>query len=69
MNGDEFIRALRKWARKNDREVIVDESRGKGGHRMVKLSPDGLTTVKSGEIGKGLKAVMMRQLKLPPDAF
>jgi mRNA interferase HicA len=69
MNGEEFIRKLKKWARKNGRDVTVEPQRGKGAHRIVKVSPDGITTVKSGEIKKGLKAAMMKQLKIPPDAF
>jgi len=68
VNGDQFIRATRKWARVHGFTVEI-LSRGKGSHRMLKLSNGGLTTVKHGEIPKGLKAAMMRQAKIPPDAF
>lgn len=64
-----FIRALKKWAKAEGRTVEVLASRGKGGHRIVLLSPNGRTTVKTGEIGPGLKRAMMKQLKIPPDAF
>lgn len=69
MKGDEFIRKARKWAKQNGRAFEIEPQRGKGGHQMVKMSPDGITTVKTGEIGKGLKAQMFKQLGLPPDAF
>ncbi|MGJ3232269.1 MAG: hypothetical protein ACFE0P_10765 [Oceanicaulis sp.] len=63
------MRALRKWAKAEGHAVEVLASRGKGGHQIVLVSPDGRTTVKSGEIGPGLKRAMMKQLKIPPDAF
>ena len=69
MNGREFIRALRKWARKNGHEITVHAARGKGGHQMVDCTSGGRTTVKSGEISKPLKDKMLEQLKLPPEAF
>jgi len=69
MNGQQFIRALRKWSRANGHEITVHPSRGKGGHQMVDCTTGGRTTVKSGEISTPLKAAMLRQLKLPPDAL
>lgn len=69
MTGDQFIRALRKWARKNDREVEVFPSRGKGSHGQVRVTPGGLTTVKKGELGGPLKTKMMGDLGIPEDAF
>jgi len=68
VNGDEFIRRARKWARQRDVAFREDASRGKGGHRMVYVG-DHLTTVKSGEIGKGLLHAMLKQLAVPPDEF
>ncbi len=69
MNGDQFIRAARKWARKNDRLFTEeDRSRGKGGHVIVR-SGDKWTTVKSGEIKPPLHRAMLQQLGWPIDAF
>ena len=69
MTGDEFIRKLRQWARKNSRSVEVYPHRGKGSHGQVRVTPGGLTTVKKGEISRPLKAKMMRDLDVPVDAF
>lgn len=68
MNGTEFIRRARKWAKANGVELTVDASRGKGGHQQVR-TPFGLTHVKTGEIGPGLLHAMLRQLGIPKDEF
>ncbi|HZR87922.1 MAG TPA: hypothetical protein VFB02_14020 [Bradyrhizobium sp.] len=68
MNGKEFIRKARKWAKANDREFAVNASRGKGGHKMVQVG-DRRTTVKTGEIGTGLLAAMLEQLNIPKGEF
>lgn len=47
-------------------QILPD--RGKGGHCQVRLA-DRLTTVKSGEIGKGLLAKMLRDMNVPKDEF
>jgi hypothetical protein len=69
MNGKDFIKAVKKWARANNRECEVFPKKGKGGHQQIRVSPNGLTTVKSGEVGKGLKEAMLKQLRMPKDAF
>jgi hypothetical protein len=68
MNGKQFIRQARKWAKANGRELVVESSRGKGGHQIARIDPK-WTTVKTGEIGKGLLADMLDQLGIPKDEF
>jgi hypothetical protein len=68
MNGDQFIRRARKWARANDLPERVESSRGKGGHQTQYVG-DQFTVVKTGEIGTGLQAAMLRQLGIPKGEF
>jgi mRNA interferase HicA len=68
MNGKEFIRRARRWAKAYGVELVVDASRGKGGHQQVR-GPGGLTHVKTGEIGPGLLQIMLKQLGIPKDEF
>jgi hypothetical protein len=70
VKGSEFIRRARRWARTNglaDR-FLVEESRGKGGHQIVRVG-ERWTTVKAGEIGTGLLASMLRQLGIDKKEF
>lgn len=68
MNGKEFIRQTKRYARANGLSFEVSSERGKGGHKLVRL--DGKpATVKSGEIGKGLLAKMLRDLNIAKDEF
>ncbi len=69
MDGKAFIRRARKWASAHDQDLRVEKSRGKGGHQMVYLGRTGRTTVKSGEIGVGLLAAMLKQLGIPSEEF
>ena len=48
--------------------MVVDRSRGKGGHQIVWINAR-RTTVKTGEIGKGLLAEMLDQLGIPREEF
>ena len=69
MNRDQFLRALRAYCRANDLEPPrVDLAHGKGGHGRVWLG-QAFTTIRSGEIGRGLHRTMLSQLGLPPNAF
>lgn len=68
MDGKEFIRRAREWAKAHDHAVELQKSRGKGGHQRL-LVGGRITTVKTGEIGKGLLADMLRQLGIPKDEF
>ncbi len=68
MNGDQFIRRTRKWAKAHELDERVDPSRGKGGH-VTQWIGDRFTVVKTGEIGAGLLAAMLKQLGIPKDEF
>lgn len=68
MNGDQFIRQARKWAKANGLPYRVESSRGKGGHQTFYLC-DRLTVVKTGEIGTGLLMAMLKQLDIPKGEF
>ncbi len=66
VNGNQFIRRLRRLARRRGVEFRLDAKRGKGGHRTVYFG-NRRTTVKSGEIGVGLLNAMCRQLGIERD--
>lgn len=61
MDGKQFIRRIRKYARKQGLDVRVQSERGKGGHQTLYLG-ERHTVVQSGEIPKGTLAAMARQL-------
>jgi predicted RNA binding protein YcfA (HicA-like mRNA interferase family) len=69
MNGKQFIRRARKWANVAGVAFRFDASRGKGGHQTVYVGSDRLTVVKTGEIGTGLLASMLKDLGIPPKEF
>jgi mRNA interferase HicA len=69
MNGRQFIRRARKWAKANGRIISVEKSRGKGGHQIVRFDNGRWTTVKTGEIGTGLLNAMFDQLGIPKEEF
>ena len=64
MNGKEFLRRLRIYAKAHRLDVELSPERGKGGHQLVRLAGRP-TTVKSGEIGKGLLAKILKDLNVP----
>jgi hypothetical protein len=68
VNGRQFVRRARTWARANGLEFRLDASRGKGGHQMLRVG-ERATTVKTSEIGPGLLAAMLAQLGIPKDEF
>ncbi|MGI9168925.1 MAG: hypothetical protein ACR2FH_01945 [Caulobacteraceae bacterium] len=68
MNGEQFIRRARKWARVHGVPEHVDPSRGKGGH-VTQTIGERYTMVKTGEIGTGLLHAMLKQLGIPRDEF
>jgi mRNA interferase HicA len=61
VNGEEFIRRARRYARRRGLELQVDYRQGKGSHSTLFLG-DRRTTVKQSEIGRGLLASMLRDL-------
>ncbi|MCH8490738.1 MAG: hypothetical protein LAT81_12525 [Oceanicaulis sp.] len=68
MNGKEFIRRARAYARTHGLPFEVSPERGKGGHQLIRVAGRP-TTVKSGEIGTGLLHKMLRDLAIPKDTF
>jgi hypothetical protein len=68
MNGKQFIRRAQHWAKAHGAEAIVDASRGKGGHKMLRIG-DRWTTVQTGELKPGVFHVMLKQLGIPKDEF
>ena len=63
MNGREFIRRARRYARRYGLEFYFNPVKGKGSHGTVYVG-DRVTTVPHGEIGVGLLASMMRDLNV-----
>ncbi|WP_417489002.1 hypothetical protein [Maricaulis sp.] len=68
MNGKEFLRRLSIYAKANSLDVELSPQQGKGGHQLVRLAGRP-TTVKTGEIGKGLLAKMLKDLNVPKGKF
>lgn len=66
MNGKEFIRKVRKFARTNQVVVRVEPGKGKGSHQRLYYG-DQFTTVKSSEIKEGLLNAMCKQLGINKD--
>ena len=61
MNGREFVRRARRYARKTGQYFFFDPTHGKGSHGHVYVG-DYSTTVKHGEIPPNLFADMLKQL-------
>jgi len=63
MNGNEFIRKVRRLGRDNNIKVRFEQERGKGSHATLYYG-DKFTVIKDRkkEIGKGLYKAMMNQL-------
>jgi hypothetical protein len=68
VNGKEFIRRATKWAKAHETEIVVDASRGKGGHQIVRIDAK-RTTVQTGELRPGIFHAMLKQLGIPKDEF
>jgi hypothetical protein len=61
MNGREFIRRARRYARRNRLEFDFDPARGKGSHGTVYVEGRS-TQVQHGEIATGTLMSMFREL-------
>ncbi|MYD98553.1 MAG: hypothetical protein F4X98_14385 [Gammaproteobacteria bacterium] len=70
MNGRQFIRRVRKWARSQQLEVQFVASEGAGSHGTL-YAGGRKTTVKDRkkEIGVGLLAKMLSDLEIDEDDF
>ena len=61
VNGAEFVRRIRRHARRTRQEFQLDQAGGKGSHEKLYLG-DRRTIVKHGEIPKPLPKSMLKQL-------
>ncbi len=68
MNGTEFIRQVKRYARKTGREYRFDSSHGKGSHGMIYLG-NRRTVVQRGELKPGTFRAMLKQLGIPKEDF
>lgn len=68
MNGREFARRARRYARRNGLEWRFDPARGKGSHGTFYLG-DRQTIVQHGEIPRDMLFSMFRQLGITPREF
>ena len=68
VNGAEFVRRARRYARKVNLEVWFDPSRGKGSHGLLYLGAR-RTVVKRGELKPGTFRAMLKQLEIREEDF
>ena len=68
MNGREFVRRARRYARVNGLEYYFDPARGKGSHGRIYVE-ERYTTVQHGEISPGLLLDMLRDLNIDRRRF
>ena len=68
MNGREFVRRARRYARANGLEWSFDPARGKGSHGTFYLG-NPKTIVQHGEISPGLLLDMLRDLDIDRRRF
>lgn len=67
MKRDRFLSRLSRYARKQGLAYRLVKRAGKGSHYVVYVG-ERPTTVKSGDLKPGYIALLLRQLRLPPDA-
>ena len=68
VNGSEFVRRARRYARKNGLAFSFDPSRGKGSHGMVYVGRF-RTFVQQGEIPSGTLTGMLKDLSIDRREF
>lgn len=68
MNGAEFVRRARRYARRARQEFRFDPAGGKGSHGKLYVGT-GRTVVKHGEISKGMLRSMLKQLDIDAKDF
>lgn len=68
MNGSEFVRRAKRYARKSGLSCHFDPSLGKGSHGRLHLGGR-ITTVPRKELGKGLLAAMLKDLEIDKEDF
>ena len=68
MDGSEFIRRARRYAKKTGRTIRFDPRQGKGSHGALYVG-DRRTTVKRGKLKAGTLHSMLKQLNIPKEDF
>lgn len=68
LNGREFVRRIRSYAKRHGLPVRFDPSVGKGSHGALHLGQR-RTIVKRTEIGKRLMTSMLKQLGVDKEEF
>ena len=68
MNGREFTRRARRYARRTGQRFYLDTQQGKGSHATVYVGKR-RTLVKHGEIKRGMLFSMLRQLGIDRKEF
>ena len=68
VNGSEFVRRAKRYARKSGLSCHFDPSLGKGSHGRLHLGGR-ITTVPRKELGKGLLAAMLKDLEIDKEDF
>ena len=68
MDGREFVRRARRYARRKKLGFNYDPIKGKGSHSEVRIGGR-RTIVKKGEIRRGLLSAMLKQLGIDPREF
>ena len=68
MNDREFLRRIRRYAKKADLTVRLLPAKGKGSHAVVQVGSHG-TTLKRGELGPGLLRKMLEELHIRKEDF
>ena len=68
VNGTEFVRRARRYARRVGKPFRFDPRHGKGSHGVLHLG-DRRTVVKHGELKTGVFQGMLKQLHIPKEDF
>ena len=68
MTSREFIRRARDYARNTGQSFRYDPAHGKGSHGRVYIGAR-FTTVRRGDLSKGILAAMLRQLNIDRREF
>ena len=68
MNGREFVRRAKRYAKKTGQECQFEASHGKGSHGRLYVG-ESFTTVKRSEIEPALLSAMLKQLRIKKEDF
>ncbi len=68
MDGAEFKRRAKRYAKRNGLNYNLDKARGKGSHQVLTIGEHS-TIVKQSEISKGLLRDMLNHLNIRKEEF